>query len=109
MTHTFDAQFYAELLVCYQPKPIVTTAVNDSAIALAQELEHRPMRSVEEDTFLELLITLIEKFASEHYPISPGTPGSMLRHLLDARNLEEIDLIPILGTREQVAEITKPW
>lgn len=29
----------------------------------------------------------------------------MLRHLMDTRDLEETDLIPILGTREQVAEI----
>lgn len=105
MTHTFDAQLYTELLVRYQPKPIATAAENDSAIALAQELEHRPRRSVEEETFLELLITLIEKFEAEHYPIPPGTPGSMLRHLMDARDLEETDLIPILGTREQVVEI----
>lgn len=105
MTRTFDAQSYTELLIRYQPKPITTAAENDRAIALAQELEHRPMRSLEEETFLELLITLIEKFEAEHYPIPVGTTGSMLRHLMDARGLEEADLIPILGTQEKVAEI----
>jgi HTH-type transcriptional regulator/antitoxin HigA len=105
MTHTFDAQSYIELLVRYQPKPIATEAENDSAITLAQELEHRPMRSLEENTFLELLITLIEKFEAEHYSIPTGTTGSTLQHLMDARDIEEADLIPVLGTQEQVAEI----
>jgi HTH-type transcriptional regulator / antitoxin HigA len=105
MTRTFDAQSYVELLVRYQPKPITTDAENDSAIALAQELEHHPMRSLEEETFLELLITLIEKFEVEHYPIPVGTPGSILRHLMDARDLDEADLIPVLGTQEEVTNI----
>ncbi|KAM3116318.1 helix-turn-helix domain-containing protein [Phormidesmis sp. 146-33] len=104
MTRTFDAQSYAELLVRYQPKPIMTEAENDHAIALAQELEHRSTRS-EEETFLELLITLIEKFEAEHYPIPAGTTGSMLGHLMEARDLEEADLIPVLGTQEKIAEI----
>lgn len=114
MTHTFDAQSYTALLVRYQPKPvasqfpkgvIATEAENDSAIALAQELEHRAMRSLEEETFLELLITLIEKFEAVCYPIAAGTSSSILKHLMDARDLEEADLIPVLGTLERVAEI----
>lgn len=102
MTPTFNAQSYVELLVRYQPKPITTEAENDRAIALAQELEHQPLRSLEEDTFLELLVTLIEKFEAEQYPIPTGTPQSMLRHLMDAREFDEGDLIPILGTPETV-------
>jgi len=105
MTRTFDTQSYVELLVRYQPKPIATEAENDSAIALAQELEHRPLRSLEEETFLELLITLIEKFEAEHCPIPSGTPGSMVRHLMDARDLAAVDLIPVLGTQEKVTAI----
>lgn len=105
MTRTFDVQSYTELLVRYQPKPIATEAENDKAIALAQELEHRPTRSLEEDTFLELLITLIEKFEAEHYPIPTGTTGSILRHLMDARDLEAPDLIPVLGTQEKITDL----
>ena len=98
MIRTFDAKSYTDLLVRYQPKPIATEAENDVAIALACELEHRPMRSPEEELFLELLITLIEKFESENYLIPAGNAGSMLQHLMDARDLEKSDLIPVLGT-----------
>ena len=102
---TFDAKSYTDLLVRYQPKPIATEAENEAAIALACELEHRPMRRLEEDIFLELLITLIEKFESENYPIHAGNAASMLQHLMDARNLDKSDLIPILGTETEVEKI----
>lgn len=105
MIRTFDAKSYTDLLVRYQPKPIATEAENDAAIALASELEHRPARSPEEELFMELLITLIEKFEAENYPIPAGNSASMLRHLMDARNLDKSDLIPVLGTETKVEEI----
>lgn len=105
MTHIFDANSYTELLVRYQPKPITTEAENDAAIALAQEIEHRPLRTPEEELFLELLITLIEKFEAENYPIPVGNAGSMLQHLMDARDLERSDLIPILETETAVSDV----
>lgn len=104
MIRTFDAKSYTDLLVRYQPKPIATEAENDAAIALACELEHRPTRSPEEDIFLDLLITLIEKFESENYPMTAGNSTSMLRHLMDARNLDKSDLIPVLGKPETEVE-----
>ncbi|MEG3948149.1 transcriptional regulator [Microcoleus sp. SVA1_A4] len=105
MLRTFDAKSYTDLLVRYQPKPIATEAENDAAIALACELEHRPARSPEEDIFLDLLITLIEKFEAENYPITAGNSASILQHLMDARNLDKSDLIPVLGTETEVEEI----
>lgn len=105
MTRTFDAKSYTELLVRYQPKPIGTEAENERAIALAQELEHRSPRTVEEEVFLELLLVLIEKFEEENYPIYTVNSSSMLRHLMDTRDLEESDLIPILGSTTAVSEI----
>ncbi|PSB53085.1 transcriptional regulator [filamentous cyanobacterium Phorm 6] len=105
MLRTFDAKSYTDLLVRYQPKPIATGAENDAAIALACELEHRPARSLEEELFLELLITLIEKFEAENYPIPKGDSASMLRHLMDARDLDKADLILVLGTQTEVDKI----
>ncbi|MEZ2229541.1 type II toxin-antitoxin system HigA family antitoxin [Microcoleus sp.] len=105
MIRTFDAKYYTDLLVRYQPKPIATGAENEAAIALACELEHCPMRSQEEELFLELLITLIEKFEAENYPIPKGDSASMLRHLMDARDLDKSDLIPVLGTETEVDKI----
>lgn len=105
MMRTFDPKSYTDLLVRYQPKPIANEAENDAAIALACELEHRPTRSLEEELFLELLITLIEKFEAENYPIPAGNAASILQHLMDARDLDKSDLVPILGTETEVEKV----
>jgi len=63
------------------------------------------MRSLEEELFLELLITLIEKFESENYPTPAGNAALMLQHLMDARNLEKSDLIPVWGMETEVDKV----
>ncbi len=62
MTLAINPEFYAQLLVKYQPKVIETETENDRAIAFAQELEHKAHCSAEENAILELLVTLIEKY-----------------------------------------------
>ena len=48
---------------------------------------------------------LIEKFEAENYPIPAGDAASMLRHLMDSRDLDKSDLIPLLGTETEVEKI----
>jgi HTH-type transcriptional regulator / antitoxin HigA len=60
MTRTFNPESYGQLLAKYQPKTITTEEENDQALVLAQDLEHRSNRTPEEETLLELLVTLIE-------------------------------------------------
>jgi HTH-type transcriptional regulator / antitoxin HigA len=105
MTLTFDLASYTTLLTQYRPKIITTEAENDTAIALAEELAHRDPKSLEEEALLELLITLIEKFENEHYPIPVSTPLEMLKHLIEARNLKQEDLVGIIGSRGVVSEV----
>lgn len=105
MTLNFNSDNYASLLVKYQPKVIKTEEENQQAIALAEELSHRVNRTVEESALLELLITLIEKYEDEHYPMQETTPHSMLLHLMDVRSLEAADLVAILGSREVVSQV----
>ncbi len=105
MTRTFSPESYASLLAQYQPKVIETESDNDAAIALAEELEHRPNRTPEEDVLLELLVTLIEKFEEEHYPLPEADPQSMLLHLMEARELKQEDLIGVIGSRGVVSEV----
>ena len=105
MTLTINRQSYAELLVKYQPKVIQTEEENQIAISLATELEHKPHRSLEEDAILELLITLIEKFEEENYPISKGSPHSMLLHLMEENDIKQENLVGVIGTTEVVSEV----
>jgi HTH-type transcriptional regulator/antitoxin HigA len=105
MTLTTNPESYAQLLAKYQPKVIETEAENDRAVALAQELEYKANRTLQEDAILELLVTLIEKFENEQYPIPSGTPHSMLLHLMEARDLKQENLIGIIGSRGVVSEV----
>lgn len=105
MTRTFNPESYGQLLAKYQPKIITTEQENEEAIALAQDLEHRLNKSVEEEAFLELLVTLIEKFEETHYLIPQGTPLSMLFHLMEAQDIEPKALVGVIGSWETVLKI----
>jgi HTH-type transcriptional regulator / antitoxin HigA len=105
MTLTFDRETYAELLAQSQPKVIVSDDENERAIALAEELSHRPERSPEEDALLELLIALIEKFEDENYPIPVASPLEVLQHLMEAKDLIQENLVGVIGSRGVVSEV----
>lgn len=105
MTLTFSPDKYGTLLAHYQPKPITTEAENEKAISLAQELEHRPSLSEEEETLLELLLVLIEQFEKENYPIPQGSPQETLKHLMEENNLKQENLVGVIGSRGVVSEV----
>jgi HTH-type transcriptional regulator / antitoxin HigA len=106
MTLTFNPESYTSLLVRYQPKPLVTPTEYEAAIALASNLEHGSNVTAEEETLLELLVTLIEKYELDHEPAIPVSSGrSVLIHLMDAQDLEPSDLVEVLGNTEVVEQI----
>jgi HTH-type transcriptional regulator/antitoxin HigA len=105
MTLTINPESYALLLAKYQPKVIETEEENDRAISLATELEHKTHRTLEEDTILELLVTLIEKFENEQYPIPESTPHSVLLHLMEANDIKQESLVGVIGSRGVVSEV----
>lgn len=105
MIPTFSPVTYANLLAKYQPKAIDTEEENEAAIAVAEELDRRQNRTLEEDALLKLLAILIERFEDEHYPIPEGTPHSMLLHLMEARDLKQEELVGVIGSRGIVSEV----
>lgn len=105
MTLTFDSDIYTNLLIKYQPKVIKTEAENERAIALAEELDRLSHRTTEEESLLELLLLLIEKFEEEHYPIPQPSGRSMLLHLIEENELNSDDLANILGNQINITDI----
>lgn len=102
MTRTINSDNYAMLLSKYQPKVIETEAENEDVISCAEELEHKCDRTPEEDTLLKLLVTLIEKFEQEHYPLVEANPHSMLLHLMEGQNTKAKDLVGVIGSDKDV-------
>ena len=105
MTLTFEPIAYGKLLAQYRPKVLETEVEYDEAIALAEKLEFQEELSPEQSAFLELLVTLIEKYEDEHYPIPEGTPRETLLHLMEAHELKQVDLEDVIGSRGLISEI----
>lgn len=105
MTLTFNPEIYSELLSKHQPRIIKTEEENEKFLVIVEEFLSCPNLTLEEDALLELLVKLIEDFEDKHYQINASTPRSRLLHLLEARSLEQSDLVKILGSSEVVASV----
>ena len=104
-TYILNPESYANLLAIYKPKVIRTDEENEQAIALAEKLAHQLNRTTEESALYDLLITLIEKYENEQYPMGESKPLSMLLHLMEAKDLKQGDLVGVMASSEVVSEI----
>jgi HTH-type transcriptional regulator/antitoxin HigA len=106
MTLIVDRKRYAEVLSRYQPHVIKTESEDEAFLALVEELMSCPQLTTEEGAVLELLVSLIEEFESQHYPIGTSMPHSILLHLIPV--LGSIDMVnAILNDRSITSD--RPW
>lgn len=105
MILTFNSDIYSQLLSQYQPRIIKTEEENEKFLETVEELLSRSRLTPEEDALLELLVKLIEDFEDKHYQLNVSTPHSRLKHLMEARSLEQADLVEILGSSEIFTKI----
>ena len=54
---------------------------------------------------LDVLVTLIEAYEEQHYPISPPDPIEAILHYMESQELSESDLETYLGSRTCVSEV----
>jgi HTH-type transcriptional regulator / antitoxin HigA len=105
MTLTFNPEKYKEVLSEYQPRLIKTEAENERALAIVEQLMNFPDLSPEQEEIYELLVILIERFEQEFYkPDRSKNSGSMLSFLMDQRDFNPIDLVPIFASEAAVEE-----
>lgn len=57
------------------------------------------------ETEFELLLLMVEKYESEHHPVSPPDPIAAIEFAIDQRGLSSTDLGKILGSRQRVHDI----
>ena len=53
----------------------------------------------------DVLITLVEKYEEEEYPIDFPDPVSAIKFRMDQQGLTQKDLIPLIGNRSKVSEV----
>ncbi len=104
-TLTFNSEVYSQLLSQYQPRIIKTEEENEKFLETVEALLSRSDLTPEEDALLELLVKLIEDFEDKHYQLNVSNPRSRLLHLMEARSLEQSDLVEIIGSSEIVAKV----
>lgn len=57
---------------------------------------------------LDVLVTLVEAYETEHYPIPViDDPVGVLEYYLESKGLSRSDLIPYIGHKERVSDIFK--
>jgi len=102
-----NSKKYGQLLTRVLPKPIETEKENERALDIVNELMSKGERNltIEEETLLELLVSLIEKFEQEHYHLNASTPRGILLELMEARDVQPRDLWEILGSKGSTSEV----
>ncbi|BAU66388.1 HTH transcriptional regulator [Stanieria sp. NIES-3757] len=83
MTLTFNKTAYSNLLSQYTPQVIETQEEYDRALAIAEKLTFAKNRTPEEKALHKLVVTLIEAYEAENYPMEESTPYEILQHLED--------------------------
>ncbi len=89
------------------PKVITSDAQSERYISVLLELEKRNRLSAKEREFAELLTVLIEAYEDKHYPIRAAGPVEVLEELMEANNLKQKDLAPLLGSESVVSEVLR--
>jgi len=102
-----DAGEYAELLRAALPHVIHTEAENQRCTDVLEELLRKKKRSAEEKRLAELLTLLIEEFEQKEYGPAHAGPIDVLRHLMDANGLRQVDLLEVFGTASVISEVLK--
>jgi HTH-type transcriptional regulator/antitoxin HigA len=89
------------------PRVITSDAQNERYTAALLELEKKDRLSAKEKDFAELLTVLIEAYEEEHYAVRSASPVEVLVELMEANNLKQKDLAPLLGSESVVSEVLR--
>ena len=106
MTSTLDRQVYASLLGQVLPKVIESEEENELFLAEVEKLmDLGDNLTPEQLQLLNLLVSLIEQFEDQHYPISSASPLEVLNELMLQRNLKQKDIVHLFGSQGVASEV----
>lgn len=84
---------------------IHTETENDRCTVVLDGLLGKKQRTAEEKRLAELLTLLIEDYEQRYAPPRTAGPVDILRHLMDANGLRQVDLLAVFGTASIVSEV----
>ena len=62
-------------------------------------------RGTPEGDCLDVLVTLVEAWEHQHYPLDLPDPGEAIKYHLDQNGLKPRDFTPFIGSRNRVHEV----
>jgi Predicted transcription regulator containing HTH domain len=101
---TFDRATYSSLLAEVAPKVIETEDEYDRLLVIAERLTFAKNSTPEERILYKLLVTLIEVYEAENYPIE-SEPHEILQHIMESSGTRQADLVGIIGSSGVVSEV----
>ena len=85
-------------------KPIKSEDDYDDALTAIDALMDAAPDTPESDE-LEILVTLMESYEAEHWPIEAPDPISVIEHVMEARGLRQKDLAAVIGSQPHASEV----
>jgi len=107
MHDAVDPLKYGKLLAEVLPRRIETEVENEQYLKIVEQMMDKGAESFspEEDKLFDLLVTLIEEFEEQAYPLNNAAPQEVLLHLMDAQNLKQADLLEVFGSKGIASEV----
>ena len=96
---------YVRLLAAALPHVIHTEEENERCIALLEELSCSSKVTAEQKRIAELLTLLIEDFENKAYRLPAASPVDIVRHLMEANGLRQVDMIDVFGSASVASEV----
>ena len=85
-------------------KPVRSDEDHAAAMLEIGRLWGSPIGSPDGDR-LDVLVTLVEAYEIERWPMGASDPIEAIKARLEQKGLSEADLVPLIGSRESVAEV----
>lgn len=105
MTLTIEKTIYGKLLADSQPKIINTEEEYDYALKVVDTLMSKEDLTPEEIELMQVWAILIEDYEEQNHPMPEATPHEILLHLMDVKEVRQVDLTGILGSKGVVSEV----
>ena len=85
-------------------RPIKTAADYEATLKEIEGLMSAEADSPQGDR-LDVLVTLVEAYEREHYPIGFPDPVEAIKFRMDQQGLSVEDLVPVIGRKNRVYEV----
>jgi HTH-type transcriptional regulator/antitoxin HigA len=100
-----DLEEYLALVRAFPLAHIRDDAHLDAAVAVIDRLLDKGERSPAEEMYLDALTDLVETYEEAHVAIPARSGVDALRFLMEANDLRQVDLVPVLGRKSLVSEV----